>query len=106
MTDDQQVTAESIDPDELGDDPADDPEFPPTDPIGVNDPTQDDHVVDSVADRDAREEPEADRATPPGIRLYAPNDLLDDDVAELTAGSVDADDLSSEEAAVHVIDES
>ncbi len=105
MTDDSQVTAEALDPDELGDDPAADPTFPPTEPVGVDDPTQDGWRVDSVAERDSREESESGVATPETSRLFAPTDLLDDDVAELTADSIEADDLSAEEAAVHLVDE-
>ena len=105
MSDDQQNTAEAIDPDELGDDPAGDLGFPPDTPIGVDDPTQDGHIIDSVAGRDAREQPESYVVPTPGRRLYAPNALLTDDVAELTADSISADDLSSEEAAVHLVDQ-
>ncbi|MFN8052323.1 MAG: hypothetical protein U0Q22_12835 [Acidimicrobiales bacterium] len=105
MTDDQQNSAEASDPDELGDDILDDASFPPEHPLGADDLTRDDHVVDSVRDRDWREEPETEVAEGDHLRLYAPNDVEDDDVAELVGSAIEADDLTAEEASMHIVDE-
>ena len=110
MSDDPQSIAEGLDPDEIGDDPSGDLSYPPDRPLGVNDPTRDDRVEDSVASRSAREEPDFGE---PGyepdddaLRLVAPNDVLADDESEAVALGIvpdDEADLSAEEAAVHPI---
>ena len=109
MSDDQQRTAEGLDPDEIGDDPTDNLSYPPDEPLGVDDPTQDDRVEDSVASRAEREVPDFGESADPmdeGTRLVAPNDVLADDEASAVADSieVDTDDLTAEEAAIHPID--
>jgi len=103
MSDDQQRVAESLDPDELGDDPTGDLEFPPDRAVSVNDPTADDWVSDSVADRVRREEPDTVPGAEESPRLLAPNDVERDDEAQSIAEAGDAEpDLAAEEAAVHV----
>jgi hypothetical protein len=107
VSDDQQHTAEAFDPDELGDDPTGELEYPADRPLGSSDPTRDDRVTDSVRDREWREEPELDRVEEPDEvgRLVAPNDVLADDESDAVASAADEDDLSAEEAAVHVDEE-
>lgn len=110
MSDDQQETAEAIDPDELGDDATGELRFPPDRPVGVDDPTQDDHTLDSVRGRAWREVPETggplddvdDDDT--GLRLRSTTDVLLDDEGEAVAIMDGAGDLSAEEAAVHLVD--
>lgn len=105
MSDDQQRVAEALDPDVLGDDPTGDLTFPPDRPVGADDPTHDDRATDDAATRAWRSRRESDASGDEGLRLVAPNDVLDDDVAEAVAAGAPADDLSAEEAAVHPIDE-
>ncbi len=52
---DEQDRAEALDDDKLGG------EFPPHDPMGVDDPTRDDQVRDSFEDRGLREDPDGER---------------------------------------------
>lgn len=104
--DGEQQVAEEIDPDEIGDDPEGNLDFPPDEPVGVDDPTRDDRVTDSIRERADREVPEDEpgRELEGGQRLVAPNDVEADDEATAIATAVDASDLSAEEAAVHPID--
>lgn len=97
MSDDQQETAEAIDPDELGDDATGELQFPPEHPLGVDDPTQDDHTLDSVRGRSWREVPETSRRS-------TATDVLLDDEGQAVAVMEGAGDLSAEEAAVHLVD--
>ncbi len=101
MSDDQQRTAEAIDPDELGDDPEGDLEFPPERPLGLSDAAGLDGEMDSVEDRQRREQRGPDDQED-GMRLTSSTDLLADDEADLVGGSASAEDLSAEEAAVHL----
>jgi hypothetical protein len=52
---DQQDRAEALDDDKLGG------EYPPDNPIGVDDPTRDDQIRDSFEDRGLREDPDGER---------------------------------------------
>lgn len=101
MSDDQQRTAEAIDPDEWGDDPEGDLEFPPDRPLGLSDAAGLDGEMDSIEDRQRREQrgPDDD---PNGMRLTSSTDLLADDEPDLVGASADAEDLSAEEAAIHL----
>jgi hypothetical protein len=104
--DDDQQGAEALDPDEIGDDPSGDLEYPPERSVGVTDPTQDDRVTDSYADRTRREEAGwLAGGDPEQIgRLLAVGDLLDDGESDAVADASeddDPDDLSAEEAAMH-----
>src|SRR5690349_19770446 len=54
MADDQD-RAEALDDDKLGGD------FPPDNPMGVDDPTRDDRVTDSFEDRGLREDADGER---------------------------------------------
>ena len=107
---DEQDQAEALDEDELGDG-----DFPPENPLGVDDPTRDDHVVDTMEQRLHREEPEAEVAGEPEVTLVAPDegqgpDLEKDAVAdEEPAGEAPEDQLANEqvpppaeEAAIHI----
>lgn len=104
MDDDHQRTAEALDPDVIGDDPSGDLAYPPERPMGAEDPTRDDRASDDAATRAWRSRREDAGPDEQGLRLVAPNDVLDDDVAEAVAEGVPADDLSAEEAAVRPVD--
>lgn len=107
---DEQDRAEALDED------VHDADFPPDQPQGVDDPTQDDRVEDDVATRRLREEPDfGERATSaadePLIRPLSSEDeaRLDDEkdlVAEADPGERDREADGSpppaEEAALHV----
>lgn len=107
MSDDQQRTAEALDPDEWGDDPEGQMDFPPDEPMGVTDEPWLDGQADSVAERAARELPDVAGEPPHGIRLGAPTDVLDDDEPDLIGEAAEGDDadLSAEEEAVHLTSE-
>lgn len=123
---DDQDIAEAFDEDKLDDDvdePVDQLRYPPDRPLGATDPTRDDLVTDSAARRDARTQPDpveaighADAATvasddaepaAPG-RLVEPgaddDAVFPDDVEPEAIGDLvaDEDDLSAEEAAIHI----
>ena len=105
MSDDEQQTAEAIDPDELGDDPTGD--FPPDHYVGATDQGSLDGAMDSVAERSEREMPEGRPGTHRQLpRVMAPNDVFADDESDLIGALGDgedrSDDLSAEEAAMHV----
>lgn len=108
---DEQDRAEVLDED------THDTDFPPEQLMGVDDPTRDDRVGDSVATRDRREEPEVSpadldvEAEPPVIQPYVSEDdaLFDDEselVADATIGAQDPDadsaPAAAEEAALHL----
>lgn len=112
---DEQDRAEALD------DETHDTDFPPERSMGVDDPTQDDRVEDSVATRDLREEREvsAEEGAPdPGERsviqpYVSEEELLLDEEAELVADAAiderdpDADGAppAAEEAALHLEEE-
>ncbi len=127
---DDQFAAEELDASRTGEDPfepSDAPTYPPERPLGVEDPTDDDLVTDSVASRARRELPDFDDATGPRTSAIAaaariddldearpplrlvgdgdegPEDLFDDE-KDLVARAVvsDPEDLSAEEAALHL----
>jgi hypothetical protein len=113
---DDQFEAEAVDESKVGENPygpADDsPTFPPEHYQGASDPTADDWVSDSVRSRAAREDWDEDDdgfdPEDPALRLVGDgdedvDDYLDDE-KDLVARQLDADpdDLSAEEAAVHV----
>ena len=52
---DEQDQAEALDDDKVAG------YYPPDNPLGVDDPTRDDRVVDSLADRTLREDPDGER---------------------------------------------
>jgi hypothetical protein len=52
---DEQDQAEALDDDKLGGD------YPPENPLGVDDPTRDDRIRDSFEDRGLREDPDGER---------------------------------------------
>ena len=105
---DEQDQAEAFDPDEIGDDPEGDLQYPPEHRLGVEDRDPDDALVpDFGVDTATDDEPE-----PAVARLVSPDE--DDDVP----GGVDDEsnavawapeqvevDLSAEEAAVHLTDD-
>jgi hypothetical protein len=106
---DEQDKAEAVDADVLDD------EFPPDDPQGVDDPTQDDRVEDDVVTRDLREEPdfvEREEAADdrPLIQPYVDErdailDVEKDLVAEAEPGrdpEADGAPPAAEEAALHL----
>lgn len=116
----EQDQAEDLDEDKLGD-----VEYPPERPVGVEDPTQDSRVTDSIAEREERERPEATpgSATPAGAQdpeavvLVEPDegagpdvekDVVGDDAKPGVPGSDelanDAVPAPAEEDAVHVDD--
>ena len=100
---DEQDKAEALDDDTLGGD------YPPDNPVGVGDPTQDDKIRDSFEDRGLREDPDGERVgnlTLTDLDRGAGPDEEKDLVAD-TAGD-ETDPLASdrvpvapEEAAVH-----
>ena len=104
MSDDQQRTAEAIDPDEWGDDPEGDLEFPPDRPLGLSDAAGLEGDIDSVEERARREQRGPDEEDD-GMRLTSSTDLLADDEADLVGASSRAEDFSAEEAAVHLTDD-
>src|SRR5436190_21720599 len=110
---DGQGGAEALDEAEVGADDAyvGEPalDYPPDRPMGVAEPqVADDGILDSVARRAEREQPEVDRAG--ADRAWTdehdepPVLVEDDDGDELTADAVEpaTDDLAPEEAALHV----
>jgi hypothetical protein len=124
---DEQDGAEALDTDKIDeerDDPVGQLSYPPEGLLGADDPTADDRTVDSVASRDERLEPDpiervGDDAAPgrtaPGDdttdeavgRLTDPDAVDDaafpvDTEAQAIAGRVPEEDLSAEEAAVHI----
>lgn len=127
---DDQAEAEAFDESKVGAeplDPSDAPTFPAERYLGATDSTADDRVTDSVASRAERELPDFDEAEGPAharetvradiddldddrppLRLVGAGDEdVDDgpdDEADLVARAVrsDPDDLSAEEAAVHL----
>lgn len=126
---DAQAEAEAVDESKLGRDqrlPSDAPTYPPERFLGATDPTRDDRVSDSATSRADREvtddrtglddpgledpglEDPDDLEERPPLRLVAdgdegPDDLLDDE-KDLVARALrsDPDDLSAEEAALHL----
>jgi hypothetical protein len=116
---DEQDAAEDLDEDalDLGDDPTGDLAFPPEHLRGANQyglTAAEEMVGEPVSERSRREEPEqgyrtwSDRRAPAG-RLVEPGSIesgvpSDPDDDEFTAEAFDADDLSAEEAAVHIIE--
>jgi hypothetical protein len=104
---DEQDRAEALDED------THDTDFPPEEPMGVDDPTQDDRVEDSVESREARRDTEPDRERRSVVQPYVDEDeaVLDDE-AELIGEAIvderdaDADSApaAAEEAAVHLED--
>ncbi len=95
-------------------------QYPPDNPLGVDDPTRDDHVTDDLATRTLREDPEGEaafRSDPDGERVAnltltdldegAGPDEEKDLVANAVSGEEDdplANDrvpVAPEEAAVH-----
>ena len=103
MSDEQDVS-EEFDPDELGDDPEGTLEFPGENFQGAIDPGQDDAVTDSYRSRTLRES--TGGASDEGVRLSSPTDVWSDAESEAIGDAEEADDLTAEEAAVHVVDES
>jgi hypothetical protein len=107
---DEQDKAEALDEDQH------DADFPPDQPQGVDDPTQDDRVEDDVATRALREEPdfierEESAADRPLVQPYVDEgesvlDTEKDLVAEAELGGQDreADGAppAAEEAALHI----
>ncbi len=103
---DEQDQAEALDADQH------DADYPPEAPMGVDDPTQDDRVEDSISERAEREEPEGpDGGQRPVIQPYVDEDeaLLDDEDELVAEAMEDAADLESdgspppaEEAALHL----
>lgn len=107
MTDDRDDVSEQLDPDVLGDVTGDDDrehmiDYPPDEPLGVEDPTL--TGSDDVASREDRTGPE-ERADdevpvpvdpePAGADDHDPEAWAEDETAM-------ADDLSAEEAAMHI----
>jgi len=103
MSDEQDVS-EEFDPDELGDDPEGALEFPSENYQGATDPGQDGAVTDSYRSRTLRES--TGDASDEGVRLSSPTDVWSDAESEAIGDAEEADDLTAEEAAVHVVDES
>jgi hypothetical protein len=107
MSDEQDV-AEEFDPDELGDDPEGTGAFPGESYSGATDPGQDDAVTDSYRSRTLREsigDEDGDEEEEDGVRLSTPSDVWSDGESEAIGDAEEADDLTAEEAAVHVLDE-
>jgi hypothetical protein len=100
---DEQDKAEALDDDKLGGD------FPPDNPVGVDDPTQDDKIRDSFEDRGLREDPDGERVgnlTLTDLDRGAGPDEEKDLVADTAGDETDplANDrvpVAPEEAAVH-----
>jgi hypothetical protein len=100
---DEQDQAEALDDDKLTGD------YPPDNPLGVDDPTRDDRITDSVEDRVRREDPDGDRVA--NLTLADLDEgARPDDEKDLVATAVgDEDDPlandrvppAPEEAAVH-----
>jgi len=105
MSDEQDVS-EEIDPDELGDDPGGDVNFPAERYLGATDRTRDEWVSDSVASRSKREDDGTTSEQDEGLRLSAPGDVWEDDESEAIGEAEEADDLSAEESAIHVVEDS
>lgn len=116
----EQDQSEDLDEDKLGD-----VDYPPERPVGVDDPTQDSKVTDSITEREERSQPEAAPGTampagardPNAIVLVEPNegtgpdvekDAVGDDAEPGAAGSNelanDAVPPPAEEDAVHLDD--
>lgn len=102
---DEQDRAEALDED------THDTDFPPDSPMGVNDPTQDDRVEDSVESREARRATGRDEAERSVVQPYVDEDeaLLDDEAELIAEALVDERDpdadgapASAEEAALHL----
>lgn len=103
---DEQDQAEALDADVR------DADYPPEEPMGVDDPTQDDRVEDSITERARREEPEGpDGDDRPVIQPYVDEDeaRLDEEDELVAEAMEDAADLESdgapppaEEAALHL----
>jgi hypothetical protein len=100
---DEQDQAEALDDDKLGG------EYPPENPMGVDDPTRDDRVRDSFEDRGLREDPDGERVgnlTLADLDQGAGPDEEKDLVADAVDGETDplpSDRVAPapEEAAVH-----
>jgi hypothetical protein len=112
---DPQDVAEQLDEDVTNTDPGNTEQnglldFAPDEPVAVDEELVTEPIVDSVASREERLQPEAiDDLGGPSQDL-APNDLasaLEDDELDLDIGDLAADpsELSPEEAALHVIDD-
>lgn len=114
----EQDQAEDLDEDKLGD-----VDYPPEQPVGVDDPTQDSKVTDSITEREQREQPEAAPGTampagaqdPEAVVLVEPDegarpdvekDVVGDDAKPGVPGSNELANDSvpppAEEDAVHV----
>jgi hypothetical protein len=107
MTDDHDDVSQQLDPDVLGDVTGDEDrehtiDYPPDEPLGVDDPTL--TGSDDVAARQDRTDPDeqADEEVPvlvdpdpPGADDHDPEAWAEDENAS-------ADDLSAEEAAMHI----
>ena len=102
---DEQDVSEEIDPDELGDDPGGDVNFPADRYLGATDRTRDEHVSDSVASRSKREDDGRSTDDQDGLRLSGAGDVWAADESEAVGEALEADDLSAEESAIHVVDD-
>jgi len=100
---DEQLTAEEIDPDEVGDDPTGDLDYPPDRYQGALDPTNVDGASDSVAERAAREQPEME-VPPDEVGRPVADDERPDASVDLEGEVYTETDLSAEEVAMHYED--
>jgi hypothetical protein len=98
---DEQLTAEELDPDEIGDDPTGDLQYPPDRYVGALDPTNVDGVYDSVESRTSREVPDVIVSEEDMGRPLA-DDELPDASTDLDGTITEERDLSAEEVAMHI----
>ncbi len=100
---DENLTAEMLDPDEIGDDPEGDLEYPPDRYTGALDPTNVDGASDSVAERRAREIPDEPALDEDRIGRPVSEDETSDGSVDLEGDVHSASDLSAEEVAMHYV---
>jgi hypothetical protein len=98
---DEQLTAEELDPDEIGDDPSGDLDYPPDRYQGALDPTNVDGASDSVVGRTAREVPDVIVEEDVMGRPQS-EDERPDASTDLEGEIFEQTDLSAEEVAMHL----
>jgi len=110
VSDEPQDIAEAFDEETTGSDPDVDGRMDVTvdEPYLVDEEQVTEPILDSVATRDAREEPDDDAILASAIDDSEVDEIIDDLTAELDSEDIglvaDDSDMSAEEAALHVVD--